>query len=49
MKFGMTSFQKPTRFLSELPLEYVEVMDVKDVFKKVTPEALQAALDNFTF
>ena len=47
MRFGQNQHQKISRFIAELPEDYVNIMDVRDVFKKVTLEEMRKAFANF--
>jgi superfamily I DNA/RNA helicase len=49
IRFGKISRQRPSQFIAELPEEYIDKMNSRDAFQKVTPEALQKAFENFTF
>ena len=49
MRYGSIIRQKPSAFISELPKEYVDKVDAKEAFKKVSVDALQKAFENFTF
>ena len=49
MRFGKITRQVTSPFISELPQEYINRMHANDAFQKVSIEALQKALDNFTF
>ena len=49
MRYGSTLRQKPSSFISELPKEYVDTLDSKEAFKKVSVDALKKAFENFSF
>ena len=49
MRFGSYVRGKRSRFIAELPKDYIEIIDAKDAFKKVSVEELRQALANFSF
>jgi len=49
MRFGKVTRQRPSRFIAELPEEYVDKMHSTEAFKKVSVDALKKAFENFTF
>jgi superfamily I DNA/RNA helicase len=49
MRFGKVTRQMPSRFIAELPEDYVDKMHSTEAFKKVSADALQKAFENFTF
>ena len=46
-RYGKESLQRPSVFISEISKDCYEKIDVANAFKKVSPEELVKALDNF--
>ena len=49
MRFGNYVHGKRSRFINELPEDYIEIIDAMDAFKKVSVDELRQALENFSF